>query len=425
MSHESSFSGRVNGYFRRLPAYFGQFHSDLWVLSLGWLVAALGFAASIPFIAIYFQKVMGMSTTEIGIFFAVMAIIRAFFQALGGELSDRVGRRTLLIHLPFYRVVTFVLLGLAIEFHWGFWAIAVILMGNFFTGAVFITSISAMVADLVPDDKRLDGYAISRSAGNAGWAVGPAIGGYLAASSYATLFYFSGVVTLFAGLIFWRYLETRQQTRAEERFRISDVLSIHRYPLLAWHGVLTLVLYLVVAQLVAPLSLYAVNMVGLTEIDLGHLLMLNGLMVLALQLPVTRLTSRFRLTGLMASGALLYFAGYSLMGTFIGFWPFFAIIFVVTIGELIMSPPTMTLTSRMAPEGRTGRFMGMYGFFVTLGWSMGPLYGGALLDIYGDNWALGWLAISSLAAVAATGYWILGRRLPQEFNRPQRLFNDN
>ena len=78
--------------------FFKQFNRDLWILAAGWFVGALGFGASIPFIAIYFHDVLGMSTTEIGLFFGAMAVVRSVFQAIGGEMSDRIGRVPLLIH---------------------------------------------------------------------------------------------------------------------------------------------------------------------------------------------------------------------------------------------------------------------------------------------------------------------------------------
>jgi MFS family permease len=180
-----------------------------------------------------------------------------------------------------------------------------------------------------------------------------------------------------------------------------------------------------VAQLVTPLGVYTVGMVGLNETQLGHLMSLNGAMVVLFQLPITRLTDRYRLTTLLAFGAVLYFVGYAMMGTLVGFWWFMLLIFVVTIGELLISPPTMTLTSRLAPPGRTGRYMGVYGFFVTLGWSLGPLYGGAILDLFQHDWMHAWWLISSLAFIAAIGYIWFSKWLPKKVNEAQALLDDD
>jgi MFS family permease len=82
-----------------------------------------------------------------------------------------------------------------------------------------------------------------------------------------------------------------------------------------------------------------------------------------------------------------------------------------------MSPPALTLTSRLAPEGRLGRYMGVYSFFTSAGWSLGPLYGGWFLDRFGTQPQLAWLLIASLALVAFTGFLWFGRHLNDMVNR--------
>ena len=410
---------------QNLRAYLGQFSRDLWILSLGWFVGAVGFAASVPFVSIYFNTELGMSTIQIGVFFGVLALVRAAFQALGGELSDHIGRQGLLTKAQFYRAFTFVGLGLSIKFHLGFWPIALMLLLNSIFGSIFMTTLTTMVADIVPKEKRLDGYAISRSAGNAGWAVGPAIGGYLAASSYAELFYFAAVLTVLCAMIFHFLLKVEPAPLTKDSFRLADLMSIRKDKLLLVHGILTLGMYLVVAQLVAPLAVYAVGMVGLNEQHLGYLFTINGLMVVLFQIPVTRLTARWRLTTMLAAGGLFYFVGYSLLGVFAHFEYFVIAIMLATLGELLISPPMMTLTSRMAPEGRIGRYMGVHGFFVTAGWSLGPLWGGMFLDWYDHSWSIAWVMISSLALVSAAGYLFFSRRLPAQFNNPQHLLDND
>jgi len=401
----------------RLQAYLRQFERSLWVLCLGWFVGALGFAASIPFISIYFHKQLDLSMTQIGIFFGAMAIVRAIFQALGGELSDRMSRRNLLINTQIVRAFSFLSLGLAIYYHLGFWTIAVLMMIQSIFGAVYLPTINALVSDILPKEKRLDGYALTRSAGNLGWAAGPAIGGFMAHSSYAVLFYVSAAMTLASALVFLFAFKSPTQNRNKESFRISDLLAIKDDSNLAIHCVLSLVLFLVVAQLIAPFSVYTVDTTGISELQLGWLFTINGLLVGFTQLPVTRLLSRFRFTTQLAFGAMLYFIGYGALGLSGQYVYLILIIIIVSSGEMMMSPPSMMITSSLAPEGKIGRYMGIYGFFMVGGWSLGPLYGGWFLDHFSDQPQLAWLLIASLAVVAAVGYLWFGRRLPDTLNR--------
>ncbi|HOP07072.1 MAG TPA: MFS transporter [candidate division Zixibacteria bacterium] len=390
-----------------LPRNLGnlrQYDRNLWILAAGWFISASGFAVSLPFIAIYFHSKYGMSPTDIGIFYGVMAVVRSAFQGIGGELSDRFSRQGLMIHTQVYRGISFFLMACAIYWDWGFWWLAVFLFIMSAFGAIFQPTANAMVSDILPQEQRLDGYAITRAAGNLGWAAGPAVGGFMASSSYSMLFVISAVVTFVSAAIFLFFLKAPDNRLPSDRFHIRDVIAVKDDKLLARHSLLIFLLYLVVAQLIVPFSLYSVEMVGIEENQLGYLYTLNGLMVVALQLPMTRLLSRFSLSVQLAYGAFLYAVGYGMIGVLVGFEYFMFAIIIVTFGEIVMSPPSLTLTSRLAPEGRMGRYMGIYGFFVASGWSFGPLFGGYILDHFGQSPALAWALISSLALVSGIGY---------------------
>jgi MFS family permease len=145
-------------------------------------------------------------------------------------------------------------------------------------------------------------------------------------------------------------------------------------------------------------------MVGISQVQLGTLYTINGLLVVALQIPVTRFLGRYSLSAQMALGGFIYAVGYGMVGTLVGYEWFIMAIVIVTLGEISMSPPSLTLLSRLAPDGRMGRYMGIYGIFMAAGWSLGPVYGGLLLDMFGENPTLAWVLISSLAALSGLGY---------------------
>jgi MFS family permease len=173
-----------------------------------------------------------------------------------------------------------------------------------------------------------------------------------------------------------------------------------------------------VAQLIVPFSVYAKEMVGIDEYHLGWIYGVNGFMVGVVQIPVTRLLSRYKLTTQLAAGALLYFIGYGMVGLSGNYWFLMSMIIISTCGEMTMSPASMTLTSRLAPEREMGRYMGVYGFFMAGGWSLGPLWGNWILDRLSDQPELAWLLIASLALIAALSFVWFGRRLPDEYNDP-------
>jgi MFS family permease len=406
----------------RAQTYVRKFDRNLWVLSAGLLVSSLGFAVSIPFISLYFNAELGLSMTEIGVFFGVLAIVRSAFQIAGGEISDRIDRRHMLSGSQVLRAATFFMLGVAVWRDWGFWPVAVLVLLTSISGAVFHPAADAMVSDILPPDKRLDGFAISRAARNVGWAVGPALGGFLAASSYAALFFVASGITVASAIMLKALLKVTNQIKATDRFKLSDIPETLKDRTLAVHLVLTFMIFLVVAQFMAPLSLYAVQIVGLSKIQLGYLYTINGVLVSLAQLPITRLLSGIRLTTQLAMGAVLYAIGYSVMGFVSVFSGFVVAMIIITFAEMAGAPPALTLTSRLTPVGRTGRYMGIYGFVVASGWSFGPLYGNSILDwLCHDSPPAAWGTIASLGIVAAIGYMLLQRRISANVNGPKAV----
>ncbi len=143
---------------------------------------------------------------------------------------------------------------------------------------------------------------------------------------------------------------------------------------------------------------------------------LNGLMVTFLQIPTTRFLSGIRLTIQLALGAFIYAMGYlwiGLTGTFI---LFIIAMIIITTGENFISPPALSLTANLAPRGRVGRYMGIYGFSVAAGWSMGPFLGTLFLDVTKPDFFYAWGFIAVLAIFSALGFWRMTRLVPAKLN---------
>lgn len=404
-----------------LKTYINRFDRRLWLLALGWIASAFGFSISIPFIALYFHSELGMSLVEIGVFFGVTAVIRASTQALAGEISDRLGRYSLMVMAQLIRTLIFFATALAIYYDASFWTLGSLLILNAIFGAMFQPAAQAAVADLIEPENRTDAYAIVRIAGNFGWAFGPGIGGFVAASSYSILFIISGCMTLISSLIIGTYLRgLKKRHNNDSPFKIKDMFTYKGNETVLKFTFFIFIIYLVFAQLIAPFSLYSVDLIGISKAQLGILFMLNGLMVAFFQLPTTQLLKRFRLTSQLALGAIIFACGYLMVGLSASFVLFIISMILITCGENCVSPPALALTANLAPEGRTGRYMGIYGFAVTFGWSMGPIIGNTLLDMLKPNYILAWGVISLLAISSAIGFKSMARLIPNNLNKPNK-----
>jgi MFS family permease len=144
---------------------------------------------------------------------------------------------------------------------------------------------------------------------------------------------------------------------------------------------------------------------------------LNGLTVVFLQFPAVRITRRLRLTTSLTLGAVLYGLGYGMMGFGQGMALLLAATLLVSLGEIISTPPSLQLVANFSGVTTRGRYMGLFGVFNSIGWSLGPVVGGALLDAGKGRPMLVWSVIMALAFVAAAGFLDLRRRLQPSLDR--------
>ncbi len=410
----------------RFRALFGGYDRRIWVLYAGFVASAMGFAMVVPFISIYFHNVLGVPMSLVGTFFLVTAVVRAVFQGYAGDLSDRIGRIGIMVSGQAGRGVLFLVMALAIFRGAGFWVSAGILVLSYVAGAFYQPVASAAVADLVPGERRLDAYSLMRIANNLGWGVGPMLGGFVAGKGYGWLFLI-GAATSFvsAGLIGGFLKETWRPVPAgaaaddasarsaeapsgpvprRRGAQWTDMLDVRHDRRFAIYCGLALLVFISMSQWLSTLSVYAADHLHVSTAQLGLMYGLNGFMVVALQLPVTRLLGGMSMIGAMTLGSLVYAAAYFGFSFATVYTHLVIGMIVITLGELIFSPAADSMVSLIAPPGRTGRYMGAYSLTASFGWSIGPFIGGVLIDLFaGRPFAL-WSSIAAIALLAAAGF---------------------
>jgi MFS family permease len=407
-------------------------------LFLGRVLGSTGFAIVIPFLSLYLHGERGVPMTLVGGIFFVAALAGAVGQVVGGDLTDRLGRKVVIVGSQLIRSATFVGFGVAVLVHAPILWFSLLTALSALAGRAFEPPSGAMVADIAVGSARAEYYAVLRIGGNLGWAIGPAIGGFLAALSYPTLFLIAAFVLLVAGLFMAFKVEETLPHRVSHslevqesttllpsstgtaplaRFGFEELGQALRDATFVRYCVVSLVLFTVMSQLISTLSVYAVQWAGVSKIELGWLYTLNGLMVVFFQFPMVRALAPYRMTTALVAGSILYAAGYAMMGLGHHRALLLTSMFVVTLGEIVTTPASMNLVANFSTAELRGRYMGVYGLFNSFGWSMGPLIGGVLLDFAAGRSMLLWAPIGGLALVATAGYWDLRRRLSPAMDR--------
>jgi MFS family permease len=381
----------------------GRFPRGVWALTVIHLFTSAGFSICLPFLPLYLHQERDLSMTLVGTLFLLSGTISAGTQMVGGVLADRIGRRRLLLTASVARMFLYSGLATLIGLAAPVWAILIPYVAGQAVGMAMRPAMTAMVADLSPEDRLTESYALLRVGQNVGWAAGPAVGGYLIGFlPYAWLFgvaAFSTVVTFALILVFLS--ESFAGTAETVRFR--SIFTVAGDRTFVMYTGLSLLVFLSMGQLGATLSVFSVDRIGLSTAQYGLLLMVNGIIVVLFQYPVARWAGRLPRAWGLVLGSLFYAVGWLSMGGVMGFSGAVAAIAVVTIGEIVFTPLTLAMVGRLSPWDRRGRYMGFFGLSQSLSMSLGPLVGGSLLDAFPLNpWAI-WGTISAIPFAAAIG----------------------
>ncbi len=385
-----------------------------------------GYAVSFPFLAIYLNVQRGLPMSWVGLFLASSMLVSSSVQFVGGEVSDAVGRRNVMVGSLAFRALNVAAIAWAINGGWPLWTLFVLHPVGMMAGGFFHPAARSWVADRTPPAGRLKAYGFLRMGNNAGWALGPALGGLLAAGSYTLMFFVTALVFGLCAAIVAAAVRD-MPGMATGRFSgagLSGFRSALSNRVFLRFCAFTFTMSAVMSQLVVSTSLYSKSFLGLSEREIGLLFSINGLMVVLCQYIVTRVLEGRRITAGLAAGALLYSAGYLFFGYAPTFFFAAAAIVVVTCGEMVVSPGLQALGANMAPKAEKGRYLGVQGVFQQAGSSTGILIGsnaiGLLSPLYREA---PWFIIAALGLVSAAGFAGLGRRLPAESDglRPRDL----
>lgn len=360
-----------------------------WLLFAGTFISKFG-AFVIVFLAVYVTR-QGFSTAQAGIALSAYGFGALFSSPVGGYLADHIGRRKAIAASMYGSAAA--MLGLS-QAH-GLPAIVVLAAAAGFTSELYRPAAGALLADLTPAGQRVPAFAMNRLAVNAGFAAGPAVGGFLAERSFFLLFLGDAVTSSIFGTIALLALPTGEHVGEVGAGRgwIRAVLTDRSFRVfLAANAVGILVLTQAFSSFAVHVSDRASGAVY------GALISLNGLLVVLLELPVASVTQRLRPRRVMAVGFLLLGAGFALTSVATSIPLLAACVFVWTIGEITYMPVAGAYVADIAPPQMRGRYHGAWGLTFGIAFVVGPTLGTMLYGVNPTALWLGCLAVGALAA---------------------------
>jgi MFS family permease len=382
---------------------------EFWWLWTSTLVNRLG-AFVATFMALYLTLDRGYSASYAGLVAALHGLGGVVSSLGAGVMTDRLGRRPTLLVAQSSTAVSVALLGFV---HHPVAIAAVAFLVGMASNASR-PAVQAMMADLVRPEDRVRAFSLNYWAINLGFAVSSMGAGFIAEFSYLAGFLIeAGMTAVCAVVVFLKLPESRpvvQDTKGGggDGVGLGAVLRDGRFM-----GVVGLSFLVAVVFQQGSVGLpVAMGEAGFTPADYGMAIAVNGVLIVALQIPVTRFIEHRDPKRLLVVSSLLTGYGFGLTA-FAGSVGVFALtVCVWTLGEMINAPTQSGLVVRLSPVHGRGRYQGVY----TLSWAVAslvaPLMSGFVIDRYGAEWLWGMCAV--IGTVAAVGYAALMRGLPEE-----------
>ncbi len=355
---------------------------SVWILAFVMLINRSG-TMVIPFLTIYLTREMGFSLIDAGFvmsFFGAGSMLGTY---IGGQLTDKYGYYPIMK----YTLVLTGLMFIIMNYANGFWSMSLIVFLTSTISDAFRPANMTAVATLSKEEDRTRSITLIRLAVNAGWSIGPAIGGMMIAFvGYEFLFWADGLTNILAAIFLAFLLKKKYETIEHEEDENKQNKKIVWPRNFIWFLIVNTLAMIPFFQLFNTIPVYFRNELLLTEDIIGYLMAINGLLLVFFEMPlVYRLEKNYNVIKIILLGIILI--GLSYVPLLFGGGVIVAAIYIVgiSVGEIFDMPFANSYTVSVAGPKSIGRYLAMYGISFSLAFIITPILGLYVADEYGYN----------------------------------------
>ena len=354
---------------------------QFWLMLLGLIISSTGTTMVWPFLTIYASEKLLLPLAAVTSLMTFNSVSGFVSSVIAGSLVDRFGRKGMMVIGLFGMAIVYLGYMPAKEF-WQF-ALLMLLSGSF--NPLYRVGTDAIVADMIEPENRTQAYSLVRMGRNVGVALGPILGGLVLSRSYNIGFITASIALTFFGLLTIFFLKEtlqRDPNRHHDSLRdqlrvISEALRNKAFSRMV--GSFTL-MEICATLMWVVLAVYIKQNYGIGEAQYSWIPTTNALMVIFLQVLITRLTQKHSPTRVMPVGAAFYAVAMLLVALSGNFWGFLLAMIIMTFGELITAPTATAYVANLAPADQRGRYLGFFGLAWYVALSIGPMGAGFLSD---------------------------------------------
>lgn len=359
----------------------------------------MGFGLIIPLLPFYAER-FGASPMVIGLLTASYSFMQFLFVPFWGRLSDRIGRRPIILFSVFGSFISYFIFGMA-------GSLAVLFLSRMLAGfmGANISTANAYIADSTSFEERAKYMGMIGASFGVGFMLGPFIGGLMSTISYGSPgFLASGLSLINVVLAYFMLPESLKEKSKHIRkvsfLNIAAIREAFKRPAIASLVMVYFFYTIAFSTLYVAFPLFTGGVFKYGAEANGYLFAYIGLIGIVIQGGATgRLVKRFGERKLMITGVFLLFAGLSFVPLTHTLVPLLALITLLGIGSALVTPSLTSLISKFAGEGQHGSVLGVSSSFSSLARVLGPFWGGFIISAAGLTWPFYTGSLMLLAAL--------------------------
>ncbi|WP_348813145.1 MDR family MFS transporter [Flavobacterium maritimum] len=402
-----------------LNTYFDNFKGfsrEIWVLTLITYINRAG-AMVMLFLTKYLHESMFFSLTEIGWMLVCIGIGALVGAWVGGKLTDRLGFYTVMLSSLFltgFGIISLMFLYDFAEICIGLFLVTVI--ADMYKPAMYVA-----VSNFTNKENRTRALTLVRLAVNLGIVSGPVIAGLIIQKdNYDMLFWIDGLTCVFAISIFMLLIDESKIYKARKKIQRnkkiksvgnSNLIQDKNFIIFLFASFSTAILFF---QLFTTIPMYNSEKLKLSELSIGLLLALNGLLIFLFEMPLIGFLEKknFETTKIILQGSVFMTLGFFFLLFSKSIFILVISIFFITLGQILLFSFSNTFAFARAVNGQEGKYMAFYAMSFSAAQILSPKVGFSIIESF--SYFSNWLLMAAIGLIGIFLYYKLDKNIKYE-----------